>query len=337
MDESLLYITIGAISSALLFDFVNGFHDSANAIATVVGTRTLRPLHAVTMASITNFIGPFIFGTAVAVTVGKGIIRPEFATTEVILAGLIGAIIWNLITWYFGLPSSSSHALIGGLIGSALISGGIQAIVFEGLEKTIIFMIASPTLGFFMAFILAILLMYFLKRKKPRTINKVFGKLQICSSIFFSLTHGANDGQKTMGIITALLIAGGFLQSDKFVVPVWVILSAAIAIGLGTFFGGWRIVKTMAFRLTDLKPYQGFCAETGGGVILAAMAWLGIPVSTTHAISGAIMGVGATRRLSAVRWGIGRRIIYAWIITIPASAAIAALIFEVFNIFKNIL
>jgi PiT family inorganic phosphate transporter len=337
MDESLLYITIGAISSALLFDFVNGFHDSANAIATVVGTRTLRPLHAVTMASITNFIGPFIFGTAVAVTVGKGIIQPEFATTEVILAGLIGAIIWNLITWYFGLPSSSSHALIGGLIGSALISGGLQAIVFEGLEKTIIFMIASPTLGFFMAFILAILLMYFLKRKKPRSINKVFGKLQICSSIFFSLTHGANDGQKTMGIITALLIAGGFLQSDEFVVPVWVILSAAIAIGLGTFFGGWRIVKTMAFRLTDLKPYQGFCAETGGGVILAAMAWLGIPVSTTHAISGAIMGVGATRRLSAVRWGIGRRIIYAWIITIPASAAIAALIFEVFNIFRNIL
>lgn len=331
MEESLLYITIGAISLALLFDFVNGFHDSANAIATVVGTRTLKPLHAVTMASITNFIGPFIFGTAVAATVGKGIIQPEFATTEVILAGLIGAIVWNLITWYFGLPSSSSHALIGGLIGSALISGGIQTIVFEGLEKTIIFMIASPALGFFIAFIFAILLMYFLKRKKPRSINRVFGKLQICSSIFFSLTHGANDGQKTMGVITALLIAGGFLHSNEFVVPLWVILSAAIAIGLGTFFGGWRIVKTMAFKLTDLKPYQGFCAETGGGVILASMAWLGIPVSTTHAISGAIMGVGATRRLSAVRWGVGRRIIYAWIITIPASAAIAALVFVVFN------
>src|SRR6188472_95905 len=337
MEENLMYITIGAISSALLFDFVNGFHDSANAIATVVGTRTLKPLHAVTMASITNFIGPFIFGTAVAATVGKGIIQPEFATTEVILAGLIGAIVWNLITWYFGLPSSSSHALIGGLIGSALISGGIQAIVFEGLEKTIVFMVASPALGFFMAFILAILLVYFLKRKKPRSINKVFGKLQICSSIFFSLTHGANDGQKTMGVITALLIAGGFLESTEFVVPLWVILSAAIAIGLGTFFGGWRIVKTMAFKLTDLKPYQGFCAETAGGVILAAMAWLGIPVSTTQAISGAIMGVGATRRLSAVRWGVGKRIIYAWIITIPASAAIAALVFVVFNIFRNIL
>ena len=337
MEESLLYITIGTISLALLFDFVNGFHDSANAIATVVGTRTLKPLHAVTMASITNFIGPFIFGTAVAATVGKGIIQPEFATTEVILAGLIGAIVWNLITWYFGLPSSSSHALIGGLIGSALISGGIQAIVFEGLEKTIVFMVASPALGFFMAFILAILLVYFLKRKKPRSINKVFGKLQICSSIFFSLTHGANDGQKTMGVITALLIAGGFLESTEFVVPIWVILSAAIAIGLGTFFGGWRIVKTMAFKLTDLKPYQGFCAETGGGVILAAMAWLGIPVSTTQAISGAIMGVGATRRLSAVRWGVGKRIIYAWIITIPASAAIAALVFVVFSFFTYML
>ncbi|WP_458745808.1 inorganic phosphate transporter [Candidatus Nitrosocosmicus sp. T] len=322
----MLYITIGAISAALLFDFVNGFHDSANAIATVVGTRTLKPLHAVFIASITNFIGPFLFGTAVATTVGKGIIQPEFATTEVILAGLIGAIIWNLITWYFGLPSSSSHALIGGLIGSALISGGIQTIVFEGIEKTIIFMIVSPALGFFMAFIFAVLLVYFLHRKKPHLINMVFGKLQIGSSIFFSLTHGANDGQKTMGVITALLISGGFLQSNEFVVPFWVILSAAIAIGLGTFFGGWRIVKTMAFKLTDLKPYQGFCAETGGGVILAAMAWLGIPVSTTHAISGAIMGVGATRRLSAVRWGVGRRIVYAWIITIPASAAIAALI-----------
>ena len=192
-------------------------------------------------------------------------------------------------------------------------------------------MVVSPALGFFMAFIFAILLVYFLKRKKPQLINRVFGKLQICSSIFFSLTHGANDGQKTMGVITALLIAGGFLQSNEFIVPPWVILSAAIAIGLGTFFGGWRIVKTMAFKLTDLKPYQGFCAETGGGVILASMAWLGIPVSTTHAISGAIMGVGATRRLSAVRWGIGRRIIYAWIITIPASAAIAALVFVVFN------
>ncbi len=331
MDDGFLYITIVGVSAALLFDFVNGFHDSANAIATVVGTRTLKPLHAVSIASIANFIGPFIFGTAVASTVGKGIIKPEFSTTEVILAGLIGAIVWNMITWYFGLPSSSSHALIGGLIGSAFASGGAETIVFEGIQKTLVFMIVSPTLGFVVAFIFAILLVYFLRKRKPQLINRVFGKLQIGSSIFFSLTHGANDGQKTMGVITALLIAGGYLESKEFVVPLWVIVSAAGAIGLGTFFGGWRIVKTMAFRLTDLKPYQGFCAETGGGVILMGMAWLGIPVSTTHSISGAIMGVGATKRLSAVRWGIGRRIIYAWIITIPASAAIAALTLVVIN------
>ena len=331
MEEEILYLTIAAISTALFFDFINGFHDSANAIATVVGTRTLKPLHAVSMAAIANFIGPFIFGTAVAATVGKGIIRPEFATTEVIMAGLIGAIVWNLITWYFGLPSSSSHALIGGLIASALISGGVKTIVFEGIQKTLVFMIVSPTLGFLIAFIFAIILVIFLKKKRPQLINRIFGRLQIGSSIFFSLTHGANDGQKTMGVITALLIAGGFISSTEFVVPLWVILSAAVAIGLGTFFGGWRIVKTMAFRLTDLKPYQGFCAETGGGAILTSMAWLGIPVSTTHAISGAIMGVGATRRLSAVRWGVGKIIIYAWIITIPASAGIAALTLLVIN------
>ena len=331
MDDGFLYITIVGVSAALLFDFVNGFHDSANAIATVVGTRTLKPLHAVSIASIANFIGPFIFGTAVASTVGKGIIKPEFSTTEVILAGLIGAIVWNIITWYFGLPSSSSHALIGGLIGSAFTSGGAETIVFEGIQKTLVFMIVSPTLGFVVAFIFAILLVFFLRKRKPQLINRVFGKLQIGSSIFFSLTHGANDGQKTMGVITALLIAGGYLESKEFVVPLWVIVSAAGAIGLGTFFGGWRIVKTMAFRLTDLKPYQGFCAETGGGVILMGMAWLGIPVSTTHSISGAIMGVGATKRLSAVRWGIGRRIIYAWIITIPASAAIASLTLVTIN------
>lgn len=332
MGEELLYVTIAAILSALLFDFVNGFHDAANAIATVVGSRVLKPLHAVTISAITNFVGPFIFGTAVAATIGKGIIKPEFATTEVIFAGLIGAIVWNLITWYIGLPSSSSHALIGGLIGSALITGGLQTVVLDGILKTVIFMVVSPTMGFIAAFFLVIFLIYLFKRKSAQLVNKIFGKLQICSSIFFSLTHGANDGQKTMGVITALLIAGGFLQSNEFTIPLWVIISAALALGLGTFFGGWRIVKTMAFKLTDLKPYQGFCAETGGGVILAMMAWLGIPVSTTHAISGAIMGVGASRRLSAVRWGIGRRIVYAWIITIPASAAIAALTFTLIKL-----
>jgi len=322
-----------AISVALFFDFVNGFHDSANAIATVVGTRVLRPLYAVGIAAVANFAGPFIFGTAVAHTVGKGIIQPSFSTVEVIFAGLIGAIIWDLVTWYFGLPSSSSHALIGGLIGSALLAGGTSALVLPGIEKTLTFIVISPTLGFCSAFGIAIIIMYLFRRYTASYVNKIFGRLQICSSIFFSLTHGANDGQKTMGVITALLISGGMLDSTSFSVPTEVIFASAIAIALGTFFGGWRIVKTMAFKLTSLRPYQGFCAETGGGVILTSMAWLGIPVSTTHAIAGAIMGVGATKRLSAVRWGVGKRIVYAWIITIPASAAVAALVLEIMKIF----
>jgi len=322
-----------AISAALCFDFVNGFHDSANAIATVVGTRVLRPLYAVGIAAVANFAGPFIFGTAVAHTVGKGIIQPSFSTVDVIFAGLIGAIIWDLVTWYFGLPSSSSHALIGGLIGSALLAGGTSALVLPGIEKTLTFIVISPTLGFCSAFGIAIIIMYLFRRYTASYVNKIFGRLQICSSIFFSLTHGANDGQKTMGVITALLISGGMLDSTSFSVPTEVIFASAIAIALGTFFGGWRIVKTMAFKLTSLRPYQGFCAETGGGVILTSMAWLGIPVSTTHAIAGAIMGVGATKRLSAVRWGVGKRIVYAWIITIPASAAVAALVLEIMKIF----
>ena len=324
-----------AISVALFFDFVNGFNDSANAIATVVGTRVLRPLYAVGIAAVANFAGPFILGPAVAHTVGKGIIQPSFSTVDVIFAGLIGAIIWDLVTWYFGLPSSSSHALIGGLIGSALLAGGTSALVLPGIEKTLTFIVISPTLGFCSAFGIAIIIMYLFRRYTASYVNKIFGRLQICSSIFFSLTHGANDGQKTMGVITALLISGGMLDSTSFSVPIEVILASAIAIALGTFFGGWRIVKTMAFKLTSLRPYQGFCAETGGGVILTSMAWLGIPVSTTHAIAGAIMGVGATKRLSAVRWGVGKRIVYAWIITIPASAAVAALVLGIMKIFVS--
>ncbi len=322
-----------AISAALFFDFVNGFHDSANSIATVVGTRVLRPLYAVGIAAVANFTGPFIFGTAVALTVGKGIIQPSFSTVDVIFAGLIGAIIWDLVTWYFGLPASSSHALIGGLIGSALLAGGTSALVYPGIEKTLTFIVISPTLGFCSAFGIAIVIMYLFRKYTASYVNKIFGRIQICSSIFFSLTHGANDGQKTMGVITALLISGGMLDSTSFSVPIPVILASAMAIALGTFFGGWRIVKTMAFKLTNLRPYQGFCAETAGGVILTSMAWLGIPVSTTHAIAGAIMGVGATKRLSAVRWGIGKKIVYAWIITIPASAAVAALVLEIIRIF----
>ncbi len=333
MAQETIIVVFGAIGAALFFDFVNGFHDAANSIATVVGTKVLRPLQAVALAATANFTGPFIFGTAVAATVGKGIIQPEFSSVYVILAGLIGAIIWDLVTWWFGLPSSSSHALVGGLVGSALMVAGAQAVVFDGIQKILVFMVVSPSIGFAIAAGFALAIMFFLRRSSSTKVNRVFGKLQIASSAFFSLTHGANDGQKTMGVITALLIAGGLLESKAFVVPIWVILSAASAIALGTFFGGWRIVKTMAFRLTNLKPYQGFCAETGGGAILTTMAWLGIPVSTTHAISGAIMGAGSTKRFSAVRWGLGRRIVYAWIITIPASAALAAASLLVIRLF----
>lgn len=329
--EGTILVVYGAIAAALFFDFVNGFHDAANSIATVVGTRVLRPLQAVSIAAAANFAGPFVFGTAVAATVGKGIIQPEFSTVYVILAGLIGAIIWDLITWWFGLPSSSSHALIGGLVGSALIAGGLQGIIFSGMERILIFMVVSPSVGFAVAAAFTVGIMLAFRKSSSVRVNRIFGKLQVASSTFFSLTHGANDGQKTMGVITALLIAGGMLQAEGFQVPLWVIISAAVAIAFGTFFGGWRIVKTMAFRLTNLKPYQGFAAETGGGVILTSMAWLGIPVSTTHAISGAIMGTGSTKRLSAVRWGLGRKIVYAWIITIPASASIAAAMLLLIN------
>jgi PiT family inorganic phosphate transporter len=335
VSEELLIVVYGAIGAALFFDFVNGFHDAANSIATVVGTRVLRPLHAVTLAAGANFAGPFVFGTAVAATVGKGIIQPEFSTVYVILAGLIGAIIWDLITWWFGLPSSSSHALIGGLVGSAIMVAGIEAVVLDGIQRVLVFMVVSPAVGFAIAAGFALAIMYFLRSSTSAKVNRVFGKLQIVSSSFFSLTHGANDGQKTMGVITALLIAGGLLDSTEFVVPLWVVIGAAAAIALGTFFGGWRIVKTMAFRLTNLRPYQGFCAETGGGAILTSMAWLGIPVSTTHAISGAIMGAGSTKRLSAVRWGLGRKIIYAWIITIPASAALGAVSLLIIRLFTG--
>lgn len=259
-----------------------------------------------------------------ATTIGKGIIQPEFSGVYVILAGLVGSISWNLITWWFGLPSSSSHALIGGLVGSAIIVGGFEAVVIDGIERIMVFMIVSPAVGFGIEAAFALVIMFFLGKSIPGKVNRVFGRLQILSSAFFSLTHGANNGQKTMGIITSLLISGGMLQLESFVVPLWIVIVVAVAIALDTFFGGWRIVKTAVLKLTNLRPYEGFCAETGGGAILTTMAWMGIPVNTTHAISGAIMGAGSTKRLSAVRWGFGKKIVYAWIITIPASAALAA-------------
>jgi len=314
-------LAIGAIMAALVFDFLNGFHDAANSIATVVGTRVLRPLQAVAMSAAANFAGPFLFGVAVATTIGKGIIDPNFVTLDIIIGALAGAIIWDIITWLLGLPTSSSHALIGGIIGAGIAGAGTQSIIFGGLQKVITGIVISPVVGLVVAFLLATLLITIFAKRRPSAVNSVFGRLQIVSSTYFSLTHGANDGQKTMGVIALILLTQGVIT--KFEVPYYVIIMAALAISLGTFFGGWRIVKTMAVKITQLKPYQGFAAETGGATILAILAWLGIPASTTHAISGAIMGAGAVKRISAVRWGIGRRIVWAWIITIPASAAVA--------------
>jgi PiT family inorganic phosphate transporter len=314
-------LAIGAILVALFFDFINGFHDAANSIATVVGTRILRPLQAVTLAAVANFVGPFVFGVAVATTVGKGIINPDFVTIYIVIGALVGAIVWNLITWLLGLPSSSSHALIGGILGAGIAGAGTHAVIFSGLEKVGIGIIVSPVVGLVTAFLLATLLITVFAKRRPSTVNSVFGRLQLVSSTYFSLTHGANDGQKTMGIIALILLTEGIITS--FEIPFFVILIAALAISIGTFLGGWRIVKTMAVKITQLKPYQGFAAETGGASILAVLAHLGVPASTTHAISGAIMGAGAVKRVSAVRWGIGKRIIWAWIITIPASAVVA--------------
>lgn len=324
-------LAIGAILVALFFDFVNGFHDAANSIATVIGTRVLRPLYAVSLAAVANFVGPFVFGVAVATTIGKGIINPDFVTIHIIIGALVGAIVWDLITWIFGLPSSSSHALVGGVLGAGIGGAGMQAVILGGLEKVAIGIIVSPIVGLITAFLLATILITIFAKRRPSTVNSVFGKLQLVSSTYFSLTHGANDGQKTMGIIALILLTEGLITS--FEIPFYVILIAALAISLGTFFGGWRIVKTMAIKITQLKPYQGFAAETGGASILAVLAWFGIPASTTHAISGAIMGAGAVKRVSAVRWGIGKRIVWAWIITIPASAAIAYLSIIIIELF----
>ena len=323
-------LVILAIAAALFFDFYNGMNDAANSVATVIGSRALRPLQAVTLAAIANFVGPFVFGVAVATTVGKGLIHLDIVTIYVVIAGLAGAITWIALATHHGIPISASHTLIGGFVGAGVAAGGIEAIIFEGFNNVLTFMIVSPIAGLVIAFGLTILLLNVLKNKRPHTVNRIFGKLQIGSAVFFSLTHGANDGQKTMGIIVVALLAGGII--DSFYVPYYVIIMAASALGVGTFVGGFKVIKTMGLRLTSLKPYQGFCAETGGGVILTFMATLGIPVSTTHAIAGSIMGTGATKRFSAVRWGVGRRMIYTWLITIPASAAMGMLAYKLIEI-----
>jgi PiT family inorganic phosphate transporter len=310
---------------ALTFDFLNGFHDAANSIATVVSTRVLSPKKAVMWAAFFNFVAAFVMGTAVAKTMGKGMIDLSVVTNEVILAGLIGAITWNLFTWYYGLPVSSSHALIGGYAGAAVAKAGLGAILLAGWTKTLIFIVMAPLMGMFFGFLLMVAVSWTFRRWQPFKLDQVFRRLQLVSAGLYSLGHGGNDAQKTMGIITGLLVTGGYLKT--FDVPLWVILISHAAIALGTMFGGWRIVKTMGTKITKLQPMGGFCAETSGAITLFVATHLGIPVSTTHTITGAIIGVGATRRISAVKWGVAGRIVWAWILTIPLSAAVSALSF----------
>ncbi len=312
---------IGIIAVAFSFDFVNGFHDAANSISTVISTRALSPPAAVGLAATFNFVAFLVFGFAVASTIGSGIIASSAINEYVILGALLGAISWDLITWFFGLPTSSSHALIGGLIGAGVTEAGTGVLVVASLSKTLTFLVASPLIGLAVAFLFMTLLLRAFRRFSARLVNGYFRRLQLLSSSLVSLAHGSNDAQKTMGVVTALLVSTGNLS--KFSVPLWVAIMANSAIALGTLFGGWRIVNTMGFRITKLDPVHGFAAETTAAGVIMTSSLLGIPVSTTHCVSGSIMGVGATRRLTAVRWGVARRIVWAWIITIPASAAIS--------------
>jgi len=313
---------------ALIFDFLNGFHDSANSIATIVSTRVLTPRKAVLWAAFFNFLAAFLFTSHnVAKTIGKGLVTPSLVNEYVILAALLGAIVWNIITWYFGIPSSSSHALMGGLGGAAIMRAGFGSIIWGGWIKTLIFIVVAPVLGMVLGFSMMMLLMWLFHKRPSSKINGIFRKLQLVSAAFYSLGHGANDAQKTMGIITILLINAQIIQTsgpDDFPIKWWIIIPCYTAISLGTMFGGWRIVKTMGQKVTKLKPVGGFCAETAGAFTLLITAFSGIAVSTTHTITGAIMGVGATKRMSAVKWGLAGKIVIAWVITIPVSAVVSA-------------
>jgi inorganic phosphate transporter, PiT family len=318
------------IVAALVFDYINGFHDAANSIATVVSTRVLSPAQAVAWAAFFNFAAAFMFGTAVAKTVGAGMIDLQYVTYSVILSGLFGAIIWNLITWYFGLPTSSSHALYGGYAGAAVMRGGFGAIVVAGWTKTLIFIVVAPLVGAIVGLVMMTAIFHFFRDATPKRVDRWFRRLQLLSAAAYSLMHGANDAQKTMGIITAALVAGGYLST--FEVPLWVILAAHAAIGLGTLSGGWRIIKTMGTKITKLQPVGGFAAETGAAVAIYTATLMGVGISTTHTITGAIIGVGSTRRLSAVRWGVAGQIVWAWILTIPMSAGIGALTYSLIRL-----
>ena len=319
-----LWVVILLVGLALLFDFMNGFHDAANSIATVVSTGVLRPTHAVVFAAFFNFIAIFVFHLSVAATIGKGIVQPGVVDTHVVFGALTGAITWNVITWYYGIPSSSSHALIGGIVGAVIAKIGSGALITSGIMRTVAFIFVSPALGFLLGSIMMVGVAWIFRRTTPSKVDKWFRRLQLASAGAYSLGHGGNDAQKTIGIIWLLLIATGYASSSDTSPPGWVIVSCYIAIALGTMFGGWRIVKTMGQRITKLKPMGGFCAETGGAITLFLATSIGVPVSTTHTITGAIVGVGSTQRASAVRWGVAGNIIWAWVLTIPASAFVAA-------------
>ncbi len=321
-DQLALWIVVSLVLVALAFDFMNGFHDAANSIATVVSTRVLTPYQAVMLAAFFNFAALFVFQLKVATTVGRGILDPGIVDHYVVFGALVGAIAWNLITWWYGIPSSSSHALIGGLVGAAVAKGGTWALITGGIMKTVVFIFISPMVGMLFGALLMLAVSWLFVRTTPARVDRWFRRLQILSASLYSLGHGGNDAQKTIGIIWMLLIAAGYLGA-KDPVPYWVIFSCYITISLGTAFGGWRIVKTMGQRITKLKPVGGFCAETGGAMMLFLATAFGIPVSTTHTITGAIVGVGSAQHASAVRWGVAGNILWAWILTIPCSAFIA--------------
>ena len=331
MDLALsLPVLIGLIATALIFDFLNGLHDAANSIATIVSTLVLRPRYAVVWAAFFNFIAFMFFGLHVAQTVGVGIVDAHIVDARVIFGALMGAITWNLITWWAGIPSSSSHALIGGLVGAGMSKAGTSAVVWAGLSKTAAAIVLSPMTGFVLALFLVLAVSWILVRALPASVDSAFRHLQFISASLYSLGHGGNDAQKTMGIIAVLLYSQGHMGSE-FHVPLWVVLACQVAMALGTLFGGWRIVHTMGSKITRLTPMQGFCAETGGALTLFGATYLGIPVSTTHTITGAIVGVGATRGIHAVKWGVATQVVWAWVLTIPAAAAISAAAWYLFD------
>ncbi|WP_035608479.1 inorganic phosphate transporter [Hylemonella gracilis] len=323
VTQAALWLIVMLVALALVFDFMNGFHDAANSIATVVSTGVLRPGQAVLFAAFFNVAAIFVFHLSVAATVGKGIVQPGVVDTNVIFGALAGAITWNLITWYYGIPSSSSHALIGGIVGAVIGKSGTDALLASGILKTVLFIFVSPMLGFLLGSLMMLLVAWLFRRTSPARVDGWFRRLQLVSAGAYSLGHGGNDAQKTIGIIWMLLIATGYTAASEAAPPGWVVVSCYLAIGLGTMFGGWRIVKTMGQKITKLKPVGGFCAETGGAFTLFFATALGVPVSTTHTITGAIVGVGSAQRASAVRWGVAGNIVWAWIFTIPASAFVA--------------